>query len=91
MKIDGKEYKLKYTLRMFYLFEQVQTGSYAGGIYGNCLLFYCCLKANNQGFEMDFEKFTDCLDDDPDLLEDFMKFLQTNQPKDKKKVKADEP
>ena len=40
MEIDGKEYVLKYTFRMYYVYEEARRESYNGGVLGTNFLFF---------------------------------------------------
>lgn len=86
MEIDGKEYVLKYTFRMYYVYEEARRESYNGGVLGTNFLFFCCLKINNDGFRMNFEDFTDYLDKNPNKVYEFIQFLEANSTDGKKKA-----
>ena len=86
MEIDGKEYVLKYTFRMYYVYEEARRESYNGGVLGTNFLFFCCLTINNDGFRMNFEDFTDYLYKKPNNVNELLKFLETNLTESKKKA-----
>lgn len=90
--IDGKEYEIKYSLRMYYTYEGITGTMFTGGtLLSVSLLFYSSLLANNEEFPFTFDQFTNVLDEDDKLLSDFNAWLETelekrNQCEDKKKV-----
>lgn len=76
IKIKNVQYVLKYTLRMFFLFENIANKPFAfGKLLDEYLLFYSCLIANNEGFSMLFDDFITLCDSDPGLFRAFSQFV----------------
>lgn len=94
IKINGKEYKVKQSLRALMLFEQI-TGRFATeitpSINDTVVLFYSLLKSNNKDFEISQDELIDIIDEQPEILDNFNDYLlslqtETEQPQTKKKV-----
>ena len=64
MTIKGQDYKLKYTLRALFIYEQV-TGK-----------IYCILAANNPDMQLTFDELIDAIDEDMNLMLEFQSFLK---------------
>lgn len=67
--INGKEYKLRYTIRALFIFEQI-TGKPFGvkTLLDNYIFFYSILLANNPDDVISWDEFIDALDSDPQLF-----------------------
>ena len=66
--INNKEYKLKYTIRALFIFEQITNKPFAiNTLMDNYLFFYCILLANNED-ALEWDEFIDALDNEPNLL-----------------------
>lgn len=102
IELKGNTYKLKYTLRGLFLYEQVAGVPFAPDRTMNVfLLIFCFLIVNNDGFELSFEDFTGALDDDPEKIGELMKWmsdetermnlLSGEEPEEGEKKKADNP
>lgn len=76
MKIQGKEYKIKVTLRAMMIFEQI-TGKPFGitDTLSEMLYFYSILLANNPDCNISFESFINELDEHPELITEFKDIL----------------
>ena len=75
--IKDKEYKLKYTLRALFIFEQATGKAFKlETLTDQYLLFYCMLAANNESMSLTFEDFIDALDEDPTIMIEFLKYLK---------------
>ena len=75
--IKDKEYKLKYTLRALFIFEQATGKAFKmETLTDQYLLFYCILAANNENMVLTFEDFIDALDEDPTIMIEFLKYLK---------------
>jgi hypothetical protein len=86
--IDGKEYKVKQTMRSIMLFEEM-TGKSVGSMDASkigdvMMMLYCTLKACNKAdFEnVDFDSFVDMVDDNPSIVEEISKAISDNKKKD---------
>lgn len=96
MIINNKEYKLKYTLRALFIFEQATGKAFKmETLTDEYLFFYCILAANNPEMDLTFEGLIDTLDEDPTIMIEFQNFMKselekqntfiTNSTDDKKK------
>lgn len=60
VKIKGETYKIKYTLRALFIFENITGKSFnVGSSMEQFLFYYSILLANNQGMTMTFDEFID--------------------------------
>lgn len=90
--IDGKEYEIKYSLRMYYTYEGITGTMFTGGtLLSVSLLFYSALLASNDDFPYTFDQFVVILDEDNAPLDNFNCWLTAELEKrtpveDKKKV-----
>lgn len=68
--IKKRDYILKYTLRAFFIFENLTGKQFEfGRMLDEYLLFYSVLLANNKDtFLMSFDEFVEACDFDPSLL-----------------------
>ena len=88
IKISGKEYKAKQTIRAIFLWEQISDKQFAiNTLLDNYLYYYCILLANNPDF-MGWDEFIDVLDNDPTILIQLSKIL-TEQAKLEKLLNPD--
>ncbi|WP_293714430.1 hypothetical protein [uncultured Parabacteroides sp.] len=90
--IDGKEYEIRYSLRMYYTYEGITGTMFTGGtLLSVSLLFYSALLASNDDFPYTFDQFVVILDEDNTPLDNFNNWLTGELEKrapveDKKKV-----
>jgi hypothetical protein len=76
MKIQGKEYKIKVTLRAMMIFEQITGKAFeVKNTMDEMLYFYSILLANNPDCNISFESFINELDDNPKLITEFKDLL----------------
>jgi hypothetical protein len=69
MKINNKEYKLKYTLRALFIFEQTTGRAFKmETLTDEYIFFYCILAANNPNMDLTFEGLIDAIDEDPTIM-----------------------
>lgn len=67
--INNKEYKLKYTIRALFIFEQITERPFEiRNTMDNYLFFYCMLLANNPDNLLDWDEFIDAMDNDSSLI-----------------------
>lgn len=67
--INNKEYKLKYTIRALFIFEQITNRPFEiRNTMDNYLFFYCMLLANNPDNLLDWDEFIDAMDNDASLI-----------------------
>ena len=78
MEINNKEYKLKYTLRALFIYEQI-TGKVFQllTITDEYLFFYCILAANNPEMDLTFNQLIDAIDEDPNIMIEFQNFMKS--------------
>lgn len=71
IKINGEDYKVKYTIRALFLMEQITGKPFEiKTLLDNYLFFYCMILANNKDKEkiLGWDEFVDALDDDKELM-----------------------
>lgn len=67
--INNKEYKLKYTIRALFIFEQITGRAFEiKTTMDNYLFFYSMLLANNPDNLLDWDEFIDAMDNDSTLI-----------------------
>lgn len=78
MEINNKEYKLKYTLRALFIYEQI-TGKVfqLHTITDEYLFFYCILLANNPDMELTFDDLINAIDEDINIMIQFQEFMKS--------------
>lgn len=90
--IEGKEYEIKYSLRMYYTYEGITGTMFTGGtLLSISMLFFSALVANNENFPYTFDQLVGILDEDNVPLDNFNDWLTDELEKrtpveDKKKV-----
>lgn len=79
IKIKGKDYKIKQTIRSIFYFEQITGKQFKiESTLDNYLYFYCILLANNEDF-MSWDEFINVLDEDPTILLNLANILSNQQ------------
>lgn len=82
ININDKKYKLKYTIRALFIFEQITNRQFAiKNITDTYIFLYSVLLANNPDMEMTFEQLINYCDDDITIIQQFNKFLFNEQQK----------
>lgn len=90
--IKDKTYKVKYSLRALFIFEQIKKEPFAlKTITDYYLFFYCMLLASDSSAELTFDDFIDTLDEHPEIATEMMSYLNKENEKnamfdEKKKV-----
>lgn len=83
IEINGKNYKLKYTVRSLFIFEQITGKSFKiESLLDNYLFFYSIILANNRDDVLDWDTFIDALDEDPTLFKRMSDIIEEQQKKD---------
>ena len=78
MTIKGQNYKLKYTLRALFIYEQITGKAFElKTITDEYLFFYCVLLANNPDSSLTFEELIESIDEDLSIMLEFQNFLKT--------------
>ena len=77
ISLNGKDFILKYTLRAFFVFENMTGYPFQfGKIIDEYLLFYSFLLANNpDSFNMEFDAFIEACENDLTLFNQFKEFI----------------
>lgn len=82
--INNTEYKVKYTLRALFIFEQITGKPFQiVTLMDNYLFFYSMILANNPDCSLEWDDYIDALDNDPTLLIQLSKIVEEYQKKDK--------
>lgn len=80
--INNKQYKLKYTLRALFIFEQITGKPFnITTLLDNYLFFYSLILANNEDV-LSWDEFIDALDKDPNILKQISNAVEEAQKKD---------
>lgn len=74
--INNKVYRLKYTIRALFIFEQITNKQFAiKNITDTYIFLYSVLLANNPDMELSFEELINFCDDDMTIINNFNKFI----------------
>ena len=69
IKINGEKYRVKYTIRALFIFEQITGKPFEiKTLLDNYIFFYSMILANNPDKVLDWDNFLDALDGDRELL-----------------------
>lgn len=80
IKINGKEYKVKYTLRALFIFEQITGKAFeVNTLLDNYVFFYSIILANNPDTNLDWDEFIEALDNDTLLYKTLNDIIKSNQ------------
>lgn len=85
IKIKGKNYNIKYTIRALFIFEQITGKSFKiESLLDNYIFFYSMILANNQDKSdiLSWDDFLDALDNDPNLFGKINDAVEKQQKKD---------
>lgn len=83
IEINGKNYKLKYTVRSLFIFEQITGKSFKiESLLDNYLFFYSMILANNREDVLDWDTFINAMDEDPTLFKRMSDIIEEQQKKD---------
>lgn len=83
IEINGTEYKIKYTIRALFIFEQISGKSFKlDTLLDNYLLFYSMLLACNKDNVLSWDDFIDAIDNDPQLLVKLNDAVEAQQKQD---------
>lgn len=86
IKIKGKNYNIKYTIRALFIFEQITGKPFKiETLLDNYLFFYSMILANNQDKSeiLSWDDFIDALDNDPNLFGKINNAVEQQQKQDK--------
>lgn len=92
--LNGQEVDIKFKFRSEILFEEVNGKSFTGETISDWLLyFYCTVIANTSDDFIKYDEFVEWLDENPDLLFEFIQWYTEYQSgiieKRKTKIEAD--
>lgn len=88
--INGKQYKVKYTIRALFIFEQITGKPFEiKTLLDNWIFFYSLILANNPDNFLDWDEFIDALDNDKELIAQLNKIVEDYQTKDSILERAD--
>lgn len=83
LTINKKKYKVKYTIRALFIFEQITGKQFSiNTLLDNYLFFYSMILANNEDV-LSWDEFLDALDEDPKLFVKISDMLNKESEKDK--------
>lgn len=83
IKINDKEYKVKYTIRALFYWEQITGKPFAiNTLLDNYLFFYCMILANNPDNVLEWDQFLNAIDNDPTLFTQLNSTVEDSQKKD---------
>lgn len=69
VKINDKEYKVKYSIRALFIWEQLSGKPFNLSTYmDNYVFYYSLLLASNDDFKMTFDEFIDATDNDSSII-----------------------
>lgn len=81
--INGKQYKVKYTIRALFIFEQITGKTFEiKTLLDNYIFFYSMILANNPDNVLEWDEFLDALDSDIELQKQLNKLVEDYQKKD---------
>ena len=90
--INEKNYELKYSLRSMFVWESITGRPFEiSTLMDTYIFFYCCIIADQNNPELDFDSFINACDENPALMQEFGEFMKNETEKrelfdDKKKV-----
>jgi len=82
VSINGKDYKVKYTIRALFIFEQITGKAFKlETILDSYIFYYSMILANNKDQVLQWDEFLDALDENPKLLQDMEKVMKEEEGK----------
>lgn len=82
IKINGKEYNIKYTIRALFIFERIAEKTFSiDSLLDNYIFFYSMILACNPDNLLDWDEYLDALDQDPSLYQQIEKIVTEEQKK----------
>lgn len=77
ININGKDYKVKYTIRALFIFEQITGKAFKlETMLDSYIFYYSMILANNKDQVLQWDEFLDALDENPKLLQDMEKVMK---------------
>lgn len=84
IKINGVDYKIKYTIRALFIFEQITGKAFKiENLLDNYIFFYSMILANNPDNILDWDVFLNCIDDNPNLFQEMNDIVNEEEKKSK--------
>lgn len=81
--IKNKDYKVKYTIRALFIFEQITGKPFnISTLFDNYLFFYCLILANNPDDVLGWEDYIEAIDTDKELYSQLTKVVENYQKQD---------
>lgn len=83
IKIKGNDYKVKYSIRALFIFEQITGKPFEiKTLLDNYIFFYSMILANNKDNILDWNDFIDELDENPKLYAQISEIINEQNKKD---------
>lgn len=80
--INKKKYKVKYTIRALFIFEQITQKPFKiDTLLDNYIFFYSMILANNQDKILDWNEYLDAIDANPNLFKEMNDIVNEEQKK----------
>lgn len=80
--INNTEYKVKYTIRALFIFEQITGKAFEiKTLLDNYIFFYSMILANNPDNILEWNIFIDALDSDPSIFKQLNQIVEDEQKK----------
>lgn len=77
-KFKEKEIELKYSIRSLMMYENMTSHNFNPTTITDIITYmYCIVLASSKDETITFDEFIDCIDENPDVIEDFNTWLQT--------------
>ena len=80
IKINDKEYNVKYSIRSMFIFEQIKGEPF--GLYttlDNFIFFYSMIIASNKDCTLKWDEFIDAIDEDPTIVTKMQEVLKAKE------------
>ncbi len=89
--IQDKTYKIKYSIRALFIFEQLTGKSFSlDSLMNQYVFYYSMILANNPECTLTFESFIDSCDENPTIMIDFQSYISEVFAKQAQLVKSEE-
>lgn len=77
ISINGKDYRVKYTIRALFIFEQITGKAFKlETMLDSYIFYYSMILANNKDQILQWDEFLDALDENPKLLQNMEKVMK---------------
>lgn len=79
IKINEKEFELKYSIRAMIMYENMTEKSFAPESLTDIITFmYCVVVSSAKDYSIKFDEFIDYLDENPKIINDFGDWITEN-------------